>query len=149
MVLDQLNNAHLYHGLSPRIKKGLEYIATTDFSKKAAGKYELEGQLIFVMVNEYETKPSEACKLEAHLKYIDIQLMLTGEEQVGYTMKTNQVPTEEYNTEKDVMFFSEQVCYFKFYTGQFAIFFPTDLHQPGISLKRTKGVRKVVVKVAV
>ena len=59
MVLDQLNNTHLYNGLSPRLKKGLEYIATTDFSKIPAGKYELEGELIYVMVNEYNTKPSE------------------------------------------------------------------------------------------
>ncbi|MFA9389019.1 MAG: YhcH/YjgK/YiaL family protein [Prolixibacteraceae bacterium] len=149
MVLDQLANAQLYMDLSPRLKKGLEYISTTDFSTVPAGKYELDGQLIYAMVNEYETKPSEACKLEAHLKYIDIQLMVEGEEQVGYAMKTTQLPTEAYNPDKDVMFFKEKVCFFSFTKGQFAIFYPSDLHQPGINTKHPSPVRKVVVKVAV
>ena len=127
----------------------MEYIANTRFDDLHPGKYEIEGDQLFVLVNEYETKHAEDCKLESHLKYIDIQLMLEGEEQVGYTMKHDKQPTVPYDAGKDVMFFNEHVCYFKFYPGQFVIFFPTDLHQPGINLKRVHKVRKVVLKVAV
>ena len=149
MVFDRIENVDLYRDLSPMLRKGLEYIANTNFDDLLPGKYEIEGDQIYMMVNEYETKHAEECKLESHLKYIDIQLILEGEEQVGYTMKKDHVPSVPYDPEKDVMFFDEHVCYFKFYPGQFVIFFPTDLHQPGINLKRVHNVRKVVLKVAV
>lgn len=149
MILDRIENASLYAGLSERLKVGLDYISQTDFSNVPAGKYEIDGKMVYAMVNEYESKPASECKLESHIKYIDIQVILQGEEQVGFVVKTNQQPTIEYNPEKDVMFFQEEVFNFPFTVGDFAIFYPTDLHQPGIQLNGVSKVRKVVVKVAI
>jgi YhcH/YjgK/YiaL family protein len=149
MVLDNIENAVLYFGLNKHLQQALNYMVETDFGKLAPGKYFIDGENLIANVNEYETKPASECKLESHVKYIDIQLMLEGEEQVGYLAKCNQQPTEMYNHEKDVMFFSEEVSVFKFTKGQFAIFFPTDLHQPGIQSGENTNVRKVVLKVAV
>lgn len=149
MILDKIENAELYFGLSERLMKGLKYLKATNFSALEPGKYVLDGELLYAMVNEYETKVAGSCKLESHQKYIDIQFMLEGDEQVGFLPEAGQVPTEPYNATKDVQFYDEVVHFFPFRKGQFAIFYPTDLHQPGVTLSAKCSVRKVVVKVAV
>lgn len=149
MVLDNLENAVLYFGLNKHLQHALNYMVETDFGKLAPGKYYIDGENLVANINEYETKPASSCKLESHVKYIDIQLMLEGEEYIGYVAKCNQKPMVEYDHDKDVMFFNDEVSTFKLVKGQFAIFFPTDLHQPGIQSGENKKVRKLVLKVAV
>lgn len=68
MIIDKLANAHLYFGLGERINKALTYIKETDFSKMELGKYEIDGDNIFALVNEYKTKDQNEGKLEAHKK---------------------------------------------------------------------------------
>ena len=66
------------------------------------GKHELRGEEVFFNLQEYETKPEQ--KLEAHKKYIDIQVVAVGEELMGYTNIENTTVTEKYDDVKDVMF---------------------------------------------
>jgi YhcH/YjgK/YiaL family protein len=149
MILDKLENAVLYFGLSKHLQEGLNYLLSTDFEKLAPGKYFLDGENLIANMNEYETKSEAECKLESHLKYIDIQYLVEGEEMIGYLCKGDQQPTEAYNPDKDVQFYKEKTTFFKLEKGQFVIFFPTDLHQPGIMVSEPVNARKVVLKVAV
>jgi YhcH/YjgK/YiaL family protein len=102
-----------------------------------------------MLVNNYQTKSSEECKLEAHKKYIDIQLMLIGNEKIGHFLLENESPSEEYSEEKDVMFFKEEYSSFQLRRNEFAIFFPNDVHMPGIVLNSFESVTKIVMKVKV
>ena len=149
MILDKIENADLYKAINPLLAEGLKFIVENNFSQIEPGKFFLKDKLLYAMVNEYSTKPLEQCKLEAHKKYIDIQFMVSGEEQMGYTPLIDQKPSEEYNPEKDVVFYEDEVSLFTVRKGHFAIFFPDDLHQPCIMLNGALPVRKVVVKVAV
>ncbi|HPR31823.1 MAG TPA: YhcH/YjgK/YiaL family protein [Prolixibacteraceae bacterium] len=149
MILDKVENVALYTGISPLLDEGLKFISENDFSAIEPGKYFLKDQLLYAMVNEYTTRAAGECKLEAHQKYIDIQFMVAGKEQIGYTSLRDQESSEAYNPEKDVVFFTEKVDLLTLDEGRFAIFFPDDLHQPGIQAPLPEKVRKVVVKVAV
>lgn len=149
MILDKIENAYLYSTISPLLAEGLKFLSENDFSMIEPGKFFLKDQLLYAMINEYETKPMEQCKLEAHRKYVDIQFMVTGEEQIGITSLKNQKASEEYDSEKDVVFYEDKVSLFTVKEGHFAIFFPDDLHQPCIMKDEISMVRKVVVKVAV
>ncbi len=149
MIIDHINNSKLYHSLGERMQKAFQYISNTDFSSMEKGKYIVEEEDIFAMVNEYETKAEADCKIEAHHKYADIQFIIEGEELIGITLLNGQVPTEEYNDEKDCVFYNEPVSKVKIASGMFAVFFPHDLHQPGISVSTPAKVKKVVVKVRV
>jgi YhcH/YjgK/YiaL family protein len=149
MILDKIENAYLYSAISPLLAEGLKFLSENDFNTIEPGKFFLKNQLLYAMINDYDTKPIEQCKLEAHRKYIDIQFMVSGEESFGFTSLDDQVPTEDYNPEKDVVFFKEEVSLFILRKGHFAIFFPDDLHQPCIMIDEALPVRKVVVKVAV
>jgi YhcH/YjgK/YiaL family protein len=149
MILDKIENADLYKAINPLLAEGLKFIVENNFTQIEAGKFFLKDQLLYAMINDYDTKPMEQCKLEAHRKYIDIQFMVSGEEQIGITTSQNQKPSEEYNSEKDIVFYEDEVSLFTLKEGHFAIFFPDDLHQPCIMVDEALPVRKVVVKVAV
>ena len=81
MIFDTLDNIKNYEGLG-RVYTALQFLAETDFSKVELGRYELQGDDIFYMVQQYETDPDKTIS-EAHKKYIDIQFMVDGEEIIG------------------------------------------------------------------
>ena len=58
MIYDTLSNVNTYAALSPRLRKALEYLASTDFSQVADGRYELEGDALFVNVMSVTTNPA-------------------------------------------------------------------------------------------
>ena len=150
MIADILKNRYLYESISPRIKTALEYVANTDFSKMAEGKYELDGANLFVLVQEYESVPREQGKWECHQKYIDIQYIADGVEQIGVNNVAKMQITTEYNSEKDIAFLSGDGDYITFSKGSYGIFFPEDAHQPRIAPGDIQEkVKKVVVKIKV
>ena len=148
MIIDTIENSKRYASISERIAFGLEYINNSDFSKIELGTYQIEGDDVFAMIQEYKTKPLKSCKLEGHTKYIDIQYIISGEEHIGLVSKgTQKILTK--NDEDDYAFYEGESTLFKFKTGTFGIFFPNDLHQPCVGLNQSSTVRKVVVKVRV
>ncbi|MFB6317862.1 YhcH/YjgK/YiaL family protein [Saccharicrinis sp. FJH54] len=149
MVTDKLSNAPLYYALGERIKKGLEYIQKTDFSLLEDGKYTIDGDAIFAAVSHYSTKPVEEAKTENHRNYIDIQYVVKGQEKIGYAPYKGQEPSVAYNSEKDVSFYDCPVSLFTMNEGSFAIFFPDDIHTPGVAVTGPGNVMKVVVKIRV
>lgn len=149
MIIDKIENAHLYKGLGNRIQKAFEYINKTDLINIKPGKYEIDGENIFALINEYKTKPESEGKLEAHRKYIDVQYVISGEELIGYTPLGNQIILEPYKEENDVEFFKGEKSFTKVSEGMFAIFFPEDVHMPWIITGKISFVKKLVIKVRV
>jgi YhcH/YjgK/YiaL family protein len=149
MIIDKLSNSHLYSSLGERINKAFEYLKQTDFSKMELGKYKIDGENIFALVNEYNTKDEGEGKLEAHKKYIDVQFVAKGKELMGYSPLENQIVIDEYNQQNDIIFFSGEKSFTQVDEGMFAIFFPTDVHLPGIKVNEKSYVKKVVIKVKV
>ena len=149
MIIDKLSNSYLYSGLSERINKSFAYLKETDFSKMETGKYEIDGNNIFALVNEYSTKDESEGKLEAHKKYIDVQFVAKGKELIGYVPLADQKIINDYNEQNDITFFSGDKSFTQVVEGMFAIFFPTDVHLPGIKVNEKSYVKKVVIKVKV
>ena len=149
MIIDKLTNSHLYSGLGNRINKAFDYLNNTDFSKTELGKYEIDEDNIFALVNEYNTKDEIEGKLEAHKKYIDVQFVAEGEELMGYTPLGEQEILEPYKEENDIVFFRGDKLFIKVAKGMFAIFFPEDVHMPGIQSGGKSFVKKLVIKVRV
>ncbi|GIU27892.1 YhcH/YjgK/YiaL family protein [Shewanella schlegeliana] len=151
MIVDTLANRQLYTAINPRIAKALEHLATTDFSQLEVGKYELEGKDLFVIVNDYQTKPKELEPFEVHQQYIDVQYVVSGEEEFGYLPLANQTPSKAYNSEHDYANFDyesnkDDAAFIPLKAGMFALFFPGDIHMPGTGANASQ-VRKIVIKV--
>jgi YhcH/YjgK/YiaL family protein len=147
MITDQLKNISNYQNLSPNFALAVKFLINTDLNSLPIGRNKINGEMIFANIDEYETKEIEKVEWEAHKKYIDIQILLAGEEKIGYTHPEYLQLTKEYNHEKDIMFFNGTGEYLILKTGSFAVFFPHDAHRPGlISINKIK-VKKIVVKV--
>jgi biofilm protein TabA len=148
MILDSLIHSHLYSPLSPRFAKAFEYLNSTEIATLPPGKVHLDGEILFVIIQEYTTKPEPKGKWEAHRSYIDIQYLITGTEKIGYAPLTRMTPGE-YNPAKDFLPLTGTGIYLPIHPGDFTIFFPHDAHMPGIALTDPTPVKKAVVKIAV
>jgi YhcH/YjgK/YiaL family protein len=148
MVIDKIENYRLYSKLTKRMAKGFEFIAETDLASLESGKYQIENDDIFAIVQEYDTKEEKDCVLEGHHKYIDIQYVIKGVEFMGFTPLTDQISVEE-NLEKDYTFYKSNTSLLRVEEGMFTIFFPEDLHSPGVKAGQISKVKKVVVKVKI
>lgn len=148
MVIDKIENYRLYSKLTKRMAKGFEFITETDLISLESGKYQIENDDIFAIVQEYDTKDEKDCILEGHHKYIDIQYVIKGVEIMGFTPLTDQISVEE-NLEKDYTFYKGETSMLRVEEGMFTIFFPEDLHRPCVKAGDISKVKKVVVKVKI
>jgi YhcH/YjgK/YiaL family protein len=121
----------------------------TNFAEIAKGKYKIDGENIFSIVNEFETKDKHECEVEAHKKHIDIQYLVKGTELFGYAPLTTQKAVVDYDELNDLTIYKEDVSFIKLEAGMFIIFYPTDLHQPEVREFEPVTVKKVVVKIKI
>jgi len=150
MIVDTLSNAHLYTQIHPRFEAAFAYLENQFGKQNEVGKVELDGKNLVAI---YSCKPGispEAAgeKFECHNHHIDIQFCTEGVEEIGWKHRQKCIsPKGEYNPEKDVCFFHDSPdCYLKLTPGQFAIFFPNDVHAPMIG---HGDIGKMVMKVKI
>ena len=144
MVIDNLKNLRDYASLNPLFAQAIDYIETTDLKALEPGKIVLVENELIVNVNEIGPKTKEEAKLETHDEYIDIQIPLTGVEQMGYTLRAD-LPEAPYDAVKDLTLYEGLADdYLTVKPGMFTLFFPSDGHAPGIT---PTGLKKIIVKV--
>ena len=148
MIFDTLKNVDNYKGIG-RVYDALKFLSETDFSKIELGRYELDGDNIFYMVQSYDTDPDKTIS-EAHKKYIDIQYMVEGEEIIGVADISEDKELTEAKEENDVWFYDCKTEPLTLSAGKYMVLYPNDLHCPGVATKgKALTCRKVVVKVKV
>lgn len=145
MIIDRIENAALYGGLGERIALALASVRT----KREPGRYELDGDKVVVLVQQYQTKPMSEGKWEAHRKHIDVQYVAAGVEKIGWANINRLKVTEPYDDAKDVAFYKGDGDFVTVPAGSFVILFPEDAHMPCTALDKPSPVTKVVVKVRV
>lgn len=148
MIFDTLDNAAFYHNLSPHIKKGLEFLTSTkNLQDLPVGRIEIDGENVFALVQEYDTKTFNIDMWEAHKKYFDIQFIVSGTEEIKVSRIEDMTPNTKYHLDGDYWLFSGQGHSLKITKNQFAIFSPEDIHQPAIATGDSiKEIKKIVVK---
>lgn len=152
MILDQLINARLYR-LGDRFERGFEYLSATNLPQTPDGKYPIAGDDLFAIVQAYTTKPADQGRWESHRRYADIQYLIRGQERIGVRVVPPQTAARDmpiatpYDDDKDIAFHTGAGDLFTLTAGQFAVFFPHDIHMPSLALDAPAEVRKVVIKV--
>jgi len=146
MIHDKLSNCSKYYNLHPNFKMAFDYLFNADLSGLKPGKYEIDNTNVFALVQDYLTKDEEDCKPEAHIDYIDIQYIVSGNEIMGHILLAEQKQSDA-SYPNDVAYFITETNKTKINVGEFMIFFNNDIHQPGIKHITQSAVRKVVVKV--
>ncbi len=149
MIIDTLANADLYAGLGARFQTAFRWLRETDLAGVEKGKHSIEGNRIFAIVNEYDTIPADGEQMESHRKHIDVQYIVSGEELVGHDMLRGQQVSRPYDDNDDFMLYADRPSFYtKLSQGDFAIFWPTDLHMPNLISGKSAPVRKIVIKIA-
>ncbi len=148
MILDILENAHRYLTLNGGFAAGFEFLARRDLKELPVDTYKIDGDRVYAMVSKDHGLEKENAWLEAHRKYIDIQLVLEGTDAMGWKPEATCTPTSKgYDPENDIQFYKDKPdAWLATAPGAFAIFFPEDAHAPLVS---SGQLQKVVVKVAV
>ena len=147
MIVDIIENADLYAGKETRLAAALEYLRKTDFSNLANGKHEIDGEDVFALVQEYDSRLEEGAEFEAHRKYADVHYVREGSERVGYSHIQRLTTSVPYDEDKDCEMLRGKGDSVTLFAGMFAVTFPEDAHMPSLAILNPAPVKKIVVKV--
>lgn len=148
MILDIVENLPQYLPLAKGLEKAFEFLACQNLERLAVGRHEIDAERVYAMVFKNVGRSREGARLEAHRKYIDIQVVLNGLDNIGWrSIAQCSEPAGDYVEERDVRFYADEPdVWLSVKSGSFVIFFPEDAHMPTIS---SEAIHKIVVKVAV
>lgn len=147
MIKDNLKSASKYYNLSPQIEKALKFLADNDLKNMEPKRYVIDGDNMYMNLEEYETKISS--NVEAHRKYIDVQFVVKGQENIGVTTLDNLTPITDYDELKDIIFYNGDVQLTLMNEGDFMILYPEDAHLPCQVAENKTLVKKAVVKIKI
>ncbi len=128
--------------------------AATRLRNVAIGKSEKTdlGGGVFVVEQAYETKVRSDGFFESHRKYIDVQVVVEGEELMELADIERIAVRQPYDADRDLIMYQDtgDASLLRMFAGQGAIFYPVDVHMPSLRLREGPAlVRKAVVKVPV
>lgn len=149
MIVDNIKNCEMYYKLNKGFEKAFDFIKKAVRENLPIGKYEIDGNEVYALIQEYKTKLKEEGKFEGHRKYIDIQYIISGIEKIDVIDISKLESNIEYNEEKDIEFYKDnsKTGNVVLEEGEYAIFYPTDIHKPGMVFDSITDVKKIVVKV--
>jgi YhcH/YjgK/YiaL family protein len=150
MIIGKIKDLNRYKGLNYNLDKAIDFILNTDLLSLEHGRNEIDGDNVFLNRFSYTCLKEEDCFFEGHKDYLDIHLVLEGQELLGYSDVSNLNAVTEYNLNDDFIKYSGSVqTYCKLLVGDFIITFPEDIHMPKISINNDfveKAVCKVLIK---
>jgi YhcH/YjgK/YiaL family protein len=137
-----------YLAVHPRFVEAFAALHDPALTARLPGRYELDGQQLVLIIDKALGRGHAASPLEAHRKYIDIQFVIAGDEEMGWRALADcQDLAHPYSEERDIMFFHDRPeRWFRVPPGHFAVFFPDDAHAP---LAGAGNIHKAIVKVAI
>jgi YhcH/YjgK/YiaL family protein len=152
MIYGNLSNPGDWKSYPAIISRALKILLDTDLQNASPGKYFIDGDDFYYNVSRSKLDTLENKLPESHKKFIDIQLSLIGGEIMGYAVDTGNNPVK-YNLieEKDVLNYQSVVNerFIKMNPMDFFVFFPWDIHRPGVTDTVPEETRKIIVKISV
>ena len=148
IITNKLQHAERYFKMHPSFEKAFAFLRQNGLTELPAGRHEIDGERLFCMISKGPGRSRAEAKLEAHRKYIDIQYVIAGTDEMGWKPTANcKVIDIEYDADKDIMFFKDKPeIWTEVPAGSFVIFFPQDAHAPLVS---GGEIHKAVLKIAV
>ncbi|MGL6100596.1 MAG: YhcH/YjgK/YiaL family protein [Fusobacteriaceae bacterium] len=149
MIFGQLNELKFYKGISAGLDLAIEVIENKGYKNGVEGKNEIDGENVFFNLQSCKTKTIENCFFETHKKYIDIHVVIEGEEGIGYSLKDSLKDCTEYNEETDFKVVEGAEEYrLNMTPDNFVIVFPDEPHMPLIAKENiVTDLKKVVFKI--
>jgi biofilm protein TabA len=147
--IDQAQFAKQYHLNQAAWDKAFAYLKNTDLKTLANGRHVIDGDNVYAIVTEAPTKDYDKTAFESHLKYIDLQYVITGEEKMAKTAVPSVVVNKPYDERADIAYYTGEGKIYTVPAKTFMLFFPGEAHRPNITPGGNKVVKKIVIKVKV
>lgn len=149
MIVAGLQICSKYSQVFPGLAQAFEWLRTTDLTRLEPGRHPIDGERIYASVADYRTKPMEEGFWEAHRRYVDVQLVVTGTERFGFA-HLHEMRFISHDDTRDLSVLEGNGDFFLLRPGLVAVLFPEDAHMPGLQAgSMPETVRKIVVKIAV
>ena len=145
------NIHHLQSWLPEELRQAIEYIKANVTEATEKGKHEIDGSRLVYLISEDMTEPFEKRRAEYHARYLDIQIVLKGQEGMTFSVLPAGKPDTDWLADKDIAFLAEgeQEKTLILNEGDFVVFYPQEVHKPLCAVGTPAPVRKAVVKLLV
>ncbi|HEM8519116.1 TPA: YhcH/YjgK/YiaL family protein [Citrobacter amalonaticus] len=145
------NIHHLQSWLPEDLRQAIEFIKANVTEATEKGKHEIDGSRLFYLISEDMTEPFEKRRAEYHARYLDIQIVLKGQEGMTFSVLPAGKPDTDWLADKDIAFLAEgeQEKTLILNEGDFVVFYPQEVHKPLCAVGTPAPVRKAVVKLLV
>lgn len=145
MIVGNLGHTERYECLHPSLKKLFDFVNSANFDALPLGRVDVDGDNLYVMNLDINGVSSQGQPLEAHRDYMDVHILLDGEEQIGWKdIEDVRSFTQPYNPAADCALSADPPAFYaNLRPGQFALMWPDDAHAPGVGKGR---IRKLVGK---
>ncbi len=149
MIFGEIDELKFYRGISRELDSAINFILENKVLDRFEGKNEILGEKLFFNIQNVETKKLKDCFFESHREYMDIHIIIEGEELIGYAQKGDLKLNLDYNESSDFQTLSGKMQNsFHMKKGNFIMFFPNEPHMPLIAPSdETKGIKKAVFKI--
>ncbi|MDO4867565.1 MAG: YhcH/YjgK/YiaL family protein [Clostridia bacterium] len=143
MIFDKMERLPLYKGLNANLDRLIDYVLACDYDKLAPGRNEVDGDNCWLNNNVAQLKPATAL-FEHHAAYVDLQIPIDE----GEIITIRPVEDLEWRpfVGDDSLAEGPAGMRLDMVPGTFAIFFPGDAHNCGISKAGQTQARKLVGK---
>jgi YhcH/YjgK/YiaL family protein len=148
MIIDSLMGLERYFSMHPGFEKAYHFLRRQPLEQLPEGRHVIDGDKLYATVSEKPGKALEDAKLEVHDSYIDIQVLIKGQETMGWRDRRHcrDIHTD-YDEARDMALYNDPPeVFFTLEPEHIAIFFPYDAHAPMIG---DGMIRKVIVKVKI
>lgn len=146
MIISTLHDSARIEALHPLFKTFFDYVKTHDLLHAPLGRIDIAGDDLFVNNVEARLVAADEQPLELHRRYIDIHVVLEGEERIGWKPLCEAQETRQpYDDAADCALLADRpTTWATLLPGHFAVVFPEDPHAP---LVGTGKVRKLIGKI--
>ncbi|MTH47874.1 YhcH/YjgK/YiaL family protein [Intestinirhabdus alba] len=146
MIVGNIHN--LQSWLPEELRQAIEHVKANVSETTEKGRHDIDGDRLFYLVSEDMTEPFEQRRAEYHARYLDIQIVLKGQEGMTFSTRPAGAPETDWLADKDIAFLpagaDEKTLILN--EGDFVVFYPQEVHKPLCATGAPAQVRKVVVK---
>jgi len=145
--IDKVQFAKQYHLNQSAWDKAFAYLKNTDLKTLSNGRHLIDGDNVYAIVTEAPTKDYDKTAFESHRRYIDLQYVITGEENMAKAPLASVTVNKNYDEAADIAYYTGEGKIYSVPAGTFMLFFPTEAHRPNITPGGNKVVKKIVIKI--
>lgn len=149
MIFGNIRNLDEYPFLESQVRECFNYAQAHDLKTFEKGSHEIDGSRLFVNIVEYTTTTADNRFWEAHKDYLDIHVMLDGQEQIDVNFIENMQQKEYVPADDFLPMDGEMNGYVVLEDGDFLICYPHDAHRTAIQLKAPEQIKKAIFKVRI